>query len=222
VRHGGSFQSRVRSNARGFTRGRKEARRSTGQATGDRAAMRPVGLSPPCVVGDVALPTGGGPTCSASSASVRLDGRRPVFSCSASRATSWRLLGSARLGEIAAPRLVTLTTRVFALWRSPCVSERASSEVPGCGHASCRCAHGLVPASARSLANGRGWVASHQTRLRCLGPRTGWRPAWQPFATARSRRVTFHPYKGTERALTVPSGIGEKARSAGRGRGARS
>jgi hypothetical protein len=47
---------------------------------------------------------------------------------------------AARLGEIAAPRLMTLTARVLALQRSPCVSERASSEVPGCGHASCRSA----------------------------------------------------------------------------------
>jgi hypothetical protein len=56
----------------------RRARRNTGQATGDRAAMRPVrAASPPCVVGDVPLPTGGGPTGSASSASVRLYGRRP-------------------------------------------------------------------------------------------------------------------------------------------------
>jgi hypothetical protein len=33
---------------------------------------------------------------------------------------------------------------------------------------------------ARSLANGRGYVASHRTRLRCLGPKTGWRPACRP------------------------------------------
>jgi hypothetical protein len=42
----------------------------------------------------------------------------------------------------------------LALRRSPCVSERASSEVPGCGHASCRCTHGSVSVSARSLACG--------------------------------------------------------------------
>jgi hypothetical protein len=112
-----------------------------------------------------------------------LYGRRPS-SATRPRSRDPRTgLWLARLGENAAPRLMTLATRVLALQRSPCVSERASSEVPGCGHASCRSARGSVPASARSLARGRGSFASHGTRLRCLGPKTvGGPPA------GRSRR----------------------------------
>ena len=37
-----------------------------------------------------------------------------------------------------------------------------------------------------------------------------WRPACRPLATARSRRVTFHLYKGTERRRTVAAGNEEK------------
>ena len=47
---------------------------------------------------------------------------------------------------------------------------------------------------------------------------TSWRPACPPLATARSRRVTFHPYKGTERRRTVATGGGEKPRSLGKRR----
>jgi hypothetical protein len=43
-----------------------------------------------------------------------------------------------------------------------------------------------------------------------------WRPACRQLATARSRRVTFHQYKGTERRRTVTAGSGEKSRSPGR------
>jgi hypothetical protein len=35
-----------------------------------------------------------------------------------------------------------------------------------------------------------------------------WRPACRPLATARSRRVTFHLYKGTERPWTVAAAAG--------------
>jgi hypothetical protein len=44
-----------------------------------------------------------------------------------------------------------------------------------------------------------------------------WRLACRPIATARSRRVTFHPYKGTERRRTVAAGGKEKSRSPGSG-----
>jgi hypothetical protein len=76
---------------------------------------------------------------------------------------------------------------------------------------------GSVPASARSLARGRGSFASHGTRLRCTRSEDGWRPACRPLATARSRRVTFHLYKGTKRRRTLAAGSGEKSRSPGRG-----
>jgi hypothetical protein len=42
---------------------------------------------------------------------------------------------------------------------------------------------------------------------------TRWRPACRPLATARSRRVTFHLYKGTKRRRTVAAGGGEKSGS---------
>jgi hypothetical protein len=157
----------------------RRARRSTGQATGDRAAMRPVGLSPPCVrrgrapsdrrwpyrlhfVGVGAAPRA--PT------RLQLLGLARVTLMPASRAPI-------RLVEIATPRPVPSP---FASWRFgdlPASPERASSEVPGCGHASCRCTRGSVPASARSLACGCRSFASHRARLRCLGPKTSWRPA---------------------------------------------
>ena len=46
-----------------------------------------------------------------------------------------------------------------------------------------------------------------------------WWPACRPPATARTRQVTFHPYKGTHRRRTVAAGGGEKSRSPGRERG---
>ena len=160
------------------------------------------------------LPTAGGPTGSASSASVWLYGRRPSsVARPRSRDPRNRPLAPSGLGAIAAPRLVTLATRISALGRSPCVSERASFEVPGCGHASCCSACGSVPASARSLARRGGSFASHRARLRCLGPKTVGGPRCRPLATARSWRVTFHPYKGMERRRTVAAGTGEKSRS---------
>jgi hypothetical protein len=118
--------------------------------------------------------------------------------------------GSARLGEIAAPRPMTLTVRVLALRRPPCISERASSEVPGCGHASCR------PLAARSQPRPvpRLWPRILRQPWDSFAmPRSEdrWRPACRPLATARSRRVTFHPYKGTERRRTVAAGSGEKS-----------
>jgi hypothetical protein len=44
-------------------------------------------------------------------------------------------------------------------------------------------------------------------------PRTGRRPAAVPLATARSRRITCHRYKGKEGALTVARWSGEKTGS---------
>jgi hypothetical protein len=162
----------------------RRARRSTGQATGNPCcyapgwaltSLRPSGTCP--FRPEVALPA-------------PLRRRR----CGSTGADRLQLLGLARVTLMPASRLLfasarsraaagTLATRVLALGRSPCVSERTSSEVPGCGHASCRCTHGSVPASARSLARGYGSFASPRARLRCLGPKTvGGPPA------GRSRR----------------------------------
>jgi hypothetical protein len=66
-----------------------------------------------------------------------------VIACGGTKTARSAIWLRLRLGEIAAPRLVTLATRVLAIRRSPSVSERASSEVPGCGHASSRSARGL-------------------------------------------------------------------------------
>jgi hypothetical protein len=135
-------------------------------------------------------------------------------------------LAPPRLGEIAAPRLVTLATRVLALRRSPCVSERASSEVPGCGHASCPSARGsaqprpgLSPvagdpspaiglacdASVRTLVGGppagrlrrRGLGGSPST---CTKAQNGAEPSRQ--AAGRNRRVLI------EGAPTPVGGVG--------------
>jgi hypothetical protein len=67
----------------------------------------------------------------------------------------------------------------------PCVSERASSEVPGCSHASCRSARGSSSLG-RSLAFGRGY--SPAIGLACdASVRRPLAAACQPLATARSR-----------------------------------
>jgi hypothetical protein len=124
------------------------ARRSTGRATGDRAAMRPTrAVSPPLVVRDVPSDRRG-PAGSAWSTSVRLADADPS-SVPRPRSRDPRAVsGSAGSGEIRSLTRGSLVARVSALRRSPCISERASSEVPGCGHASCRSARGSVPASA--------------------------------------------------------------------------
>jgi hypothetical protein len=107
-------------------------------------------------------------------------------------------------------------------WRSPCVSELASSEVPGCGHASCRSAAARSqprPAPSPVAADpspAMGLACDASVRRPVGGP-----PAAQ-LATARSRRVTFHPYKGTEQRRTVAAVSGEESRSPGRGKLARS
>ncbi len=173
------------------------------------------GLSPPLVVGDVSLPTGGGPTGSASPASVWLTGADPSSATrprSRDRRTGpfLRLAWRDRRAAPGDPRYSHP-----ALGRFPCVSERASSEVPRVRSRLVPFRCGSVPALARPLANGRGHVASHRARLRCLGPNTGWRPACRPLSTARSRRVTFHPYKGIKCARTVASGRREKLGSLG-------
>jgi hypothetical protein len=90
----------------------------------------------------------------------------------------------------------------LALRRSPCVSERASSEVPGCGHASCRCTHGSVSVSARSLACGCRSLASNRARLRRLGPKISWRPAWR---AARDGAVSAGHLPPVQRAIGIAS-----------------
>jgi len=143
--------------------------------------------------------------------------------CGSTGADRLQLLGLARVTLVPAsaplasarsppPGLVTLATRVLALQRSPCVSERASSEVPGCGHASCRSARGSVPASARSLARGRGSFASHGTRLRCLGPKTVGGP---PAGRSRRRGLGGSPSIRTK----ARNGAGPCRQGAGRNRG---
>ena len=133
------------------------------------------------------------------------------------RVTLMPTFGPAGLGEIATPRPVTLATRVSALGRSPCVSERASFEVPGCGHASCCSACGSVPASACSLAR-RGRSVRQPSGSPAM-PRSEdrWRPACRPLATARAWRVTFHPYKGTNGAEPWRQAPGRRSRSPGKG-----
>jgi hypothetical protein len=75
-----------------------------------------------------------------------------------------------------------------------------------------------VPLAARSQPRpltrpGGRSVASRRARVRCLGPKTGWRPAGPPLATGRSRRVTFHPYKGETSASSVVGRGEEKSGS---------
>jgi len=88
---------------------------------------------------------------------------------------------------------------------------------PGCGHALVPFRSRLGPSLGplprlwrRILRQPSGSLAMPRSEDR-------WRPAGRPLATARSRRVTFHLYKGTERRRTVVAGNGEKSRSPGRG-----
>jgi hypothetical protein len=85
--------------------------------------------------------------------------------------------------------------------------------VPECGHASCRYARDLIPASAAPSplaadplpASG---LACDATVRRPIG---GPRPS--TLATARFRRVTSHPYKGETSASSVAGGGEEKSGS---------
>jgi hypothetical protein len=91
--------------------------------------------------------------------------------------------------------------------------ERASSAVPGAVtpravRFAARSSLVLSPALASD-------PCQHGARVRRLGPRTGRRPAVVPLATARSRRITCHRYKGKEGALTVATWSGEKPGAAG-------
>jgi hypothetical protein len=189
----------------------RRARRNTGQTTGDRASMRPVraftsSRRPGRVPSDRRWPyrlrfVGVGLALRAPT-HLQVLGFARVTLVPVSGSASPRRDRRAAPGD---PRLSRLGTPAI-----PCVSELASSEVPGCGHVSCRSARGSVPASACSLACGRGSFAGQRARLRCLGPKTSWRPACQPLATAQSRRVTFHPYKGEEPRRSVLLYAGEK------------
>jgi hypothetical protein len=96
----------------------------------------------------------------------------------------------------------------------PGISERASSEVPGCGR--------LVPFGSRlGLSLGRSLALETDPlpvvglRVRCLGPKTGWQPAGPPLATARFRRFTFHSNKGEAFASSVAGSGEEKSGSLG-------
>jgi hypothetical protein len=93
----------------------------------------------------------------------------------------------------------TLVARLTARGRSPCDSERASSEMPGCGHASCSSARGSVPPRPLSRPGGHPLPAD---RLACdasVRKPVGGPPALRS-RRGRSRRVTFHPYKGEKGA----------------------
>jgi hypothetical protein len=159
-----------------------------------------------------ALPTGGGPAGSASSASVRLCGRRPVFSSSAPRARPScrsRLRGSGEIRSLAWDPSSLASRRSGGLPASP-----SAPPLRGPDAVTPR----AVPLAARSqprplIRPGGRSVASRRTRVRCLGPKTGWRPAGPQLATARFRRVTFHPYKGETAASSVARRSEEKSGS---------
>jgi hypothetical protein len=133
----------------GFTRGRKEG---TGK---HRSSDRRSCFYAPGSGFDLPSSSGTSPFRPEVALPAPLHRRR----CGLRAPTRLQLLGLARVTVVPAPgsashwrdrvpRLVALATRVLALRRSPCISERASSEVPGCGHVSCRSARGSVPASA--------------------------------------------------------------------------
>jgi hypothetical protein len=199
---------------RGFARGWKKGTAKHRSGDGDRAAKRPArAASPPLVVVDV-------PFRPEAALPAPLRRRRcgysgcPLFSPSASRERlSCRFPTPPALARSAASPW-TLAVRVPAPGRSPCISERASSEVPGCGR--------LVPFGSRlGLSLGRSLALAADPlpvvglRVRCLGPKTGWQPAGPPLATARFRRFTFHSNKGEAFASSVAGSGEEKSGSLG-------
>jgi hypothetical protein len=90
----------------------------------------------------------------------------------------------------------TLAARDLALGRSPAVSERASHEVPGCGHASRAVSLAALSDLGPPCRLEGGACASDRARLRCLvgRPLAARLPS---LPTARPRRATFNPYKDT-------------------------
>lgn len=111
---------------------------------GDFTSSPGWGVAPP--------PTGGGPTGSAMSGSVRLTGADPSSVLASLTHPSHRLRAPPRLSGIGTPRLGPSPLANLALRRSPAVSELASHEVPGCGHASAPFRSRLGPTSACSPA----------------------------------------------------------------------
>jgi hypothetical protein len=211
VRHGqllpveGAEQMRAAWRAAG-----RRARRSTGQRPAIVLLCARLGSHLLASVGDVPLPTGGGPTGSTSSASVRLYGRRPS---SAARPRSRDPRTGLWLRSPRRDRRAAAGDPHRASWRSGDLPASPSAPPLRCPGAVTPRA---VPLAARSQPRlapspvAADPLASHRARLRCLGPKTSWRPACRPLATARSRRVTFHPYKGAGRCWTVSPGSGEK------------
>jgi hypothetical protein len=133
--------------------------------------------------------------------------RRPVFRTSTSRAFPRRLLArSAPAGSAASP--VTLAAHLWAIGRSPCIPERASSEVPGAVtpravRFAARSSLGRSPPSRRIHANTE--LASDAS---VRGPVGG-----PPSSRSRRRGPGGSPstdYKGKEGALTVARWSGEK------------
>ena len=139
-------------------------------------------------------------------------GRRPASGSSASRLC--------RSGKLPAPPALArsavssrrLATRVFGVRAVSCSPKRAFSEVPGCGHPSCRSARGPVPASA-ALSPWRRIHRQPSARLRSSVQRPVSDTLARPFAPARCRRVAFQSYKGEEPGRSVAWRGGEKVGS---------
>jgi hypothetical protein len=102
-----------------------------------------------------------------------------------------------------------LAAHLGAIGDLPDIPERASSEVPGAVTPRAFRFRGSVQRLGHSPALAAD-PCQHGARVRRLSPRTGRRPAAVPLATARSRRITCHRYKGKEGALTVARWSGEK------------
>jgi hypothetical protein len=139
-----------------------------------------------------------------------LSGPRPA------RGPRCQLVAPLRVGEALQPRLASRRSHPGAgtVFR---ISRARPSEVPECGHASCRYARDLIPASAAPSplaadplpASG---LACDATVRRPIG---GPRPS--TLATARFRRVTSHPYKGETSASSVAGGWGGEIGEPGKG-----
>jgi hypothetical protein len=80
------------------------------------------------------------------------------------------------------------------VWASPATSERASHEVPECGHAPSLSRSSLGPASTPPRRPKPDPSPSVRARLRCPGPKTAGGPP-SVAADCQSRRTTFPPYK---------------------------
>ncbi len=195
-------------------RAARRARRSAGQATGDfvllcawLARFHLLSSSGPCPSDQgAALPA-------RSSASVRLCGRRPSSGPRSRARDPLAVFRLSRIERDPRPHAGLLATRVPALGRSPCVPERASSEMPGCGRA---CA---VPLAVRSQPR----PALSPMGLRILLPATGpvcdasvrrpCQPAGRPVRGGAVLAGHLPPHKGERAARSVSLRSEEKARS---------